>query len=122
MDFSIALCSRATSGPVQYRRGARRTLGEGRARGPLAGCRPPRGCASAALQIGAPPWESVTAIHEPTLAAAKDALGRRCADGFAEGRRLWAQDTVGTCRPGRPKSSDQRPLTARSPCASAIRP
>jgi predicted ATPase/DNA-binding SARP family transcriptional activator len=52
--------------------------------------------ASAALheQIGAPPWESVTAMQDGALAGARDALGDRYAAHFAEGRRLSAEDAV----------------------------
>jgi predicted ATPase len=52
--------------------------------------------ASAALheQIGAPPWESVTAIQQRALAAARDALGSRFEAHFAEGCRLSAEDAV----------------------------
>ena len=53
--------------------------------------------ASAALheQIGAPPWESVTAMHERALAGARDALGSSYDAYFAEGRELPAEDAVG---------------------------
>jgi hypothetical protein len=59
--------------------------------------------ASAALheQIGAPPWESVTAIQTPALAGARDALGSRYAAHFAEGRRLSAEDAVARLLSGR---------------------
>ena len=52
--------------------------------------------ASAALheQIGAPPWESVTAIQNRALLRARDALGSRYAAHAAEGRRLSAEDAV----------------------------
>jgi hypothetical protein len=53
--------------------------------------------ASAAVheQIGAPPWESVTAMHERALAGARQALGSaRFAAHVAEGHRLSAEDTV----------------------------
>jgi predicted ATPase/DNA-binding SARP family transcriptional activator len=52
--------------------------------------------ASAALheQIGAPPWESVTAVQDRALAGARDALGSRYAAQLAEGRRLSAEDAV----------------------------
>ena len=53
--------------------------------------------ASAALheRIGAPAWESVTAIHDRALSGAHAALGReRYAGHFAEGRRQSAEDAV----------------------------
>jgi predicted ATPase/DNA-binding SARP family transcriptional activator len=58
--------------------------------------------ASAALheQIGAPPWESVTAMQERSLAAARDALGNRYAALFAEGRLLSAEDAVARLQSG----------------------
>jgi predicted ATPase/DNA-binding SARP family transcriptional activator len=58
--------------------------------------------ASAALheQIGAPPWESVTAIQDRALAGARDALGSRYAVHFAEGRRLSAEDAVAGLQTG----------------------
>ena len=57
--------------------------------------------ASAAIheRIGAPPWESLSAIHERALAAARSALGD---DAFAaldaEGRRLSASEAVARSR------------------------
>jgi hypothetical protein len=44
-------------------------------------------------QIGAPPWESVTAMQDRALADARDALGSRYAAHLAEGRRS-AEDAV----------------------------
>jgi predicted ATPase/DNA-binding SARP family transcriptional activator len=46
-------------------------------------------------RIGAPPWESVTAMHQRALAGARQALGsERFTAHFAEGHRLSAEDTV----------------------------
>jgi tetratricopeptide (TPR) repeat protein len=58
--------------------------------------------ASAALheQIGAPPWESVTAFQERSLADARDALGSRYAGHFAEGRLMSAEDAVARLQGG----------------------
>jgi predicted ATPase/DNA-binding SARP family transcriptional activator len=58
--------------------------------------------ASAALheQIGAPPWESVTAIQGRALAGTRDALGSQYAIHFAEGRRLSAEDAAAGLRSG----------------------
>jgi hypothetical protein len=53
--------------------------------------------ASAALhdQIGAPAWESVSAIHNRALDRARAALGEeQYAGHFAEGRRQPAEDAV----------------------------
>ena len=52
--------------------------------------------ASAALheQIGAPPWESVTAMHERALTGVRDALGSSYDAYFAEGRERPAEDAV----------------------------
>ena len=53
--------------------------------------------ASAAVhqRIGAPPWQSVTAMHERALEGARQALGsERFAAHVAEGHRLSAEDTV----------------------------
>jgi predicted ATPase/DNA-binding SARP family transcriptional activator len=52
--------------------------------------------ASAALheRMGAPPWESVTTMQERALADAREALGSRYEDHFAEGRRLSAEDAA----------------------------
>lgn len=52
--------------------------------------------ASAAIhdRIGAPPWESVTAIQERALTSAREELGSRYATQFSEGRRLSAEDAV----------------------------
>jgi predicted ATPase/DNA-binding SARP family transcriptional activator len=52
--------------------------------------------ASAALheQMAAPPWESVTAMQERALAEARDALGNRYAEHFADGTRMAAEDAV----------------------------
>jgi hypothetical protein len=52
--------------------------------------------ASAALheQIGAPPWESVTAIQNRALAGARDALGSQYVAHFAAGRQLSAVEAV----------------------------
>jgi predicted ATPase/DNA-binding SARP family transcriptional activator len=58
--------------------------------------------ASAALheEIGAPPWESVTAMQDRALADAREALGDRYASHFAEGRRLSAEDAVARLQTG----------------------
>jgi predicted ATPase/DNA-binding SARP family transcriptional activator len=58
--------------------------------------------ASAALheQIGAPPWESVTAIQDRALAGARDALGSRYAVELAEGRGLSPGDAVARLQSG----------------------
>jgi predicted ATPase/DNA-binding SARP family transcriptional activator len=58
--------------------------------------------ASAALheQIGAPPWESVTAIQDRALADARDALGGRYAAHLGEGRRLSAEEAVARLQSG----------------------
>ena len=58
--------------------------------------------ASAALheQIGAPPWESVTAMQDRALAGARDALGSRYAGHHADGRRLSAEDAVARLKSG----------------------
>ena len=46
-------------------------------------------------QIGAPPWESVTAMHERALATARHALGgERFAAHVLEGRRLSPEDAA----------------------------
>jgi predicted ATPase/DNA-binding SARP family transcriptional activator len=52
--------------------------------------------ASAALheQMGAPPWESVTAMQEQALVGARNALGDRYESCFAEGRGLSAEDAA----------------------------
>ncbi len=53
--------------------------------------------ASAAVheRIGAPPWESVTAMHEQALAMAREGLGgERFASDYREGRRLSAEDAA----------------------------
>jgi tetratricopeptide (TPR) repeat protein len=53
--------------------------------------------ASAAVyeRIGAPPWESVTAMQERALAPARDVLGAdRFAELFAEGRKLSTEDAL----------------------------
>jgi tetratricopeptide (TPR) repeat protein len=55
------------------------------------------GGASAAVhqRIGAPPWESVTAMHARALATARDALGgERFGAHFREGQRLSAEDAA----------------------------
>jgi predicted ATPase/DNA-binding SARP family transcriptional activator len=58
--------------------------------------------ASAALheQIGAPPWESVTAIQNRALAKAQDALGSRYAEEFEEGRQLSSEHAVARLQTG----------------------
>jgi predicted ATPase/DNA-binding SARP family transcriptional activator len=68
--------------------------------------------ASAALheQIGAPPWESVTAIQDRALAGAREALAAHYARYFDEGRRLSAQQTVATLQRG---SGEAVAITAR---------
>ena len=55
-------------------------------------------------QIGAPPWESVTAIQTRALADAQDALGDRYAVCFAEGRELSAEDVVARIQTATPES------------------
>jgi len=46
-------------------------------------------------RIGAPPWESVTAMHERALSAAREALGgERFAAHIEEGRQLSAEDAA----------------------------
>jgi tetratricopeptide (TPR) repeat protein len=53
--------------------------------------------ASAAIheRIGAPPWESVTAIHDQALARARDAVGAdEFTAGFREGRSLSPEDAL----------------------------
>jgi tetratricopeptide (TPR) repeat protein len=55
-------------------------------------------------QIGAPPWETVAAIHNRALVAAKDALVSRYALHFAEGRRLSAEDAVARIQTSTPSS------------------
>jgi predicted ATPase/DNA-binding SARP family transcriptional activator len=64
--------------------------------------------ASAALheQMGAPPWESVTAMQERALEGAREALGSRYVDLFAEGRRLAPEDAVAGLLSGRPEISE----------------
>jgi predicted ATPase/DNA-binding SARP family transcriptional activator len=61
--------------------------------------------ASAALheQIGAPPWESVTAMQEHALAPAREQLGDRYETHFAEGRRMSAEDAVTRLLTGQPE-------------------
>jgi hypothetical protein len=61
--------------------------------------------ASAALheQIGAPPWESVTAMQDGALADAREALGARYASHFVAGRRLSARTPWRACRQARRK-------------------
>jgi hypothetical protein len=61
--------------------------------------------ASAALheQMGAPPWESVTAMQERALAAAHEALGSRYAATFAEGCRMAPEDAVARLLSGSPQ-------------------
>jgi tetratricopeptide (TPR) repeat protein len=59
--------------------------------------------ASAALhaQIGAPPWESVTAMQERALEGTRDGLGSGYETHFAEGRELTAEDAVASLQSGR---------------------
>ena len=63
---------------------------------------------SAALhgQMGAPPWESVTAMQERALAGARDALGSRYADHFAEGSRMAPEDAVARLLSGSPEVAE----------------
>jgi hypothetical protein len=74
---------------------------------------------SAALheQIGAPPWESVTAMQERALSDAREALGGRFEAQFAEGRRLSAEDAVARLLSGRREAPGpariDRPVSAR---------
>jgi predicted ATPase/DNA-binding SARP family transcriptional activator len=58
--------------------------------------------ASAALheQIGAPPWESVTAMQERALASARAALGSNFEAYVAEGRELTAEDAIARLQSG----------------------
>jgi tetratricopeptide (TPR) repeat protein len=44
--------------------------------------------------IGAPPWETVTAMHKAALAPARAALGETFDDLFHEGRELSAEDAI----------------------------
>jgi predicted ATPase/DNA-binding SARP family transcriptional activator len=63
--------------------------------------------ASAAVheRIGAPPWASVTAMHERGLAATREALGgERFAAACGEGHRLSAEDAVALVATGSPKA------------------
>jgi hypothetical protein len=62
--------------------------------------------ASAALheQMGAPPWESVTAMQDRALAEARDALGSRYATHLAEGRGS-AEDAVARLLSGAPEAA-----------------
>jgi predicted ATPase/DNA-binding SARP family transcriptional activator len=64
--------------------------------------------ASAALhdQIGAPPWESVTAMQDRALADARDALGSRYDEDFAEGGRMSAGDAVARLLSGQPEVAE----------------
>ena len=54
-------------------------------------------------QIGAPPWESVTAIADDALAGAKEALGSRYAAYVSEGRQLSIEDAVRRSSTGAPQ-------------------
>jgi predicted ATPase len=45
-------------------------------------------------RIGAPPWETVTALHDRDLAAARAALGETFRARFDEGRELSAEEAV----------------------------
>ncbi len=54
-------------------------------------------------RIGAPPWESVTAIQDSALTGAKEALGSRYAAYLAEGRQLSVEDAVRRSSTGRPQ-------------------
>jgi predicted ATPase/DNA-binding SARP family transcriptional activator len=64
--------------------------------------------ASAALheQIGAPPWESVTAMQDRALADAREALGDRYEVHVAEGRELSAEEAVARLQSGPPKVAE----------------
>jgi len=66
--------------------------------------------ASAALheQMGAPPWESVTAMQERALDDARAALGSRYPDHFAEGGLMAAEDAV-----ARLLSAEPEPASAK---------
>ena len=68
--------------------------------------------ASAALheQMGAPPWESVTAMQERALDDARAALGSRYPDYFAEGGLMAAEDAV-----ARLLSAEPEPASAKRP-------
>jgi len=61
--------------------------------------------ASAALheEIGAPPWESVTAMQDRALAEPRQALGSQYEVHLAEGRRLSAEDAVARLLRGPPE-------------------
>ena len=66
--------------------------------------------ASAAVheRIGAPPWESVTAMHEQALASAREDLGaEEFAARFREGRGLSAEEALAR-RPSRPPDAVAR--------------
>ena len=58
--------------------------------------------ASAAVheEIGAPPWESVTAMQERALAGAREALGDEYEAHFKEGRALSGEDAVARVQSG----------------------
>ena len=64
--------------------------------------------ASAGLheQIGAPPWQSVTAMQDRALAAARDALGSRYELLFAEGRGLSAEEAGARLQIGPPEAAE----------------
>jgi predicted ATPase/DNA-binding SARP family transcriptional activator len=64
--------------------------------------------ASAALheQMGAPPWESVTAMQDRALAYAHQALAGRYEDLFAEGQRMTAEDAVARLLSGQPEVAE----------------
>jgi predicted ATPase/DNA-binding SARP family transcriptional activator len=64
--------------------------------------------ASAALHehMGAPPWESVTAMQDRALGGAKGALGSQYEELFAEGRRMSAGDAVARLLSGQPEVAE----------------
>jgi predicted ATPase/DNA-binding SARP family transcriptional activator len=64
--------------------------------------------ASAALheQMGAPPWESVTAMQDRALTDAKGELGSQYEELFAEGRRMSAEDAVAGLLSGQPEVAE----------------
>ncbi|HEX6025292.1 MAG TPA: hypothetical protein VFZ00_25090, partial [Solirubrobacter sp.] len=68
-------------------------------------------------QIGAPPWESLAAIHEHALTATRDALGPEAVAALeGEGRRLSATDAAaGSRRFVRSGAPAVAPDTARQP-------
>ena len=62
-------------------------------------------------RIGAPPWESVTAMHERALSAAREALGEAIRCHIEEGRQLSAEDAAHLWRVGG-RGGEPRALTS----------